>query len=333
MPDFQNPAAFLLLLFIPALYLLRKTGFFSRLAFLLTISDWNGKSFEWKRTPRNFASMFSRVCTSLAFAIAVFALAEPVIYRQERIYTSRGTDVMFVIDVSPSMAAKDIGSVTRLEVAKKAVMELVNSNPGASFGVVAMGEDASIVIPPTVDKNIFMERLRSIQLGYLGNGTAIGTGLSTAVFHMVSSAAPKKCIVLITDGENNAGSIHPETAAELAFKNNITVYTLGVGSDGSVPIEYEDPVTGKSYAGFLDSTFDITALRSIAQIGGGRFFEIQSVGDFSLALSVIIKNQGVVQTYHSKTVNYEFYDKLILIAGILFAFGWFIRSVCLQEFV
>lgn len=333
MPDFHNPAAFLLLLFIPALYFLRRAGFFTRIAFVLTISDWNGKSFDWKRKPRNFASWFSRVCAVLAFGFAVFALAEPVLYRQERIYTSRGTDVMFVIDVSPSMAAKDIGAFTRLDMAKKAVIELVNDNPGASFGVVAMGEEASIVIPPTVDKTIFMERLKNIKIGYLGNGTAIGTGLSTAVFHMVSSAAPKKCIILITDGENNAGSIHPETAAELAFNNNITLYTLGVGTDGTVPIEYEDPITGKRYSGFLDSTFDISALRTISQIGGGRFFEIQSLSDFSLALSVIIKNQGVVQTYHSKTVNYEFYDKLILIAGILFALSWFIRSVCLQEFI
>ena len=111
------------------------------------------------------------------------------------------------------------------------------------------------------------------------------------------------------------------------------LYTLGVGTDGTVPIEYEDPITGKRYSGFLDSTFDISALRTISQIAGGRFFEIQSLSDFSLALSVIIKNQGVVQTYHSKTVNYEFYDKLILIAGILFALSWFIRSVCLQEFI
>ncbi|MCR5494609.1 MAG: VWA domain-containing protein [Treponema sp.] len=333
MPDFHNPAAFLLLLFIPVLYLLRKSGFFSRMAFLVTISDWNGKTFSWKKKTRNFASMLSRISAVLAFFFAVLALADPVLYRQERIYTSRGTDVMFVIDVSPSMAAKDIGAVTRLDVAKKAVIDLVNDNPGASFGVVAMGEEASIVIPPTVDKSIFMERLKNIKLGYLGNGTAIGTGLSTAVFHMVSSAAPKKCIVLITDGENNAGSIHPETAAELAYKNNITVYTLGVGTDGTVPIEYVDPISGKSYSGFLNSTFDISALRSISQIGGGRFFEIQSTGDFSLALSVIIKNQGVVQTYHSKTVNYEFYDTLILIAGILFAFSWFIRSLCLQEFI
>lgn len=333
MPDFQNPAAFLLLLLIPVLYLLRYVGFFSRMSFLITLSDWNGKSFPWEKKSRNFASMFSRVCGCIGFVVTVVALADPILYRQERVYTSRGTDVMFVIDVSPSMSAKDIGGITRLEAAKHAVTELVNDNFGATFGVVAMGEESSIVIPPTVDKKIFHERLSGLSLGNLGNGTAIGTGLATAVFHLASSNAPKKCIVLVTDGENNAGAIHPETAAELASKNNITVYTLGVGTTGSVPIEYIDPVTGKSYTGFLNSTFDVNSLRQIAQVGGGRFFEIQAISDFSLALSVIIKNQNVVQTYHSKTVNYDFYDKLILIAGIMFFLSWFVRRICLQEFI
>ena len=70
MPDFHNPAAFLLLLFIPALYFLRRAGFLTRIAFVLTVSDWNGKSFDWKRKPRNFASWLSRVCAVLAFGFA-----------------------------------------------------------------------------------------------------------------------------------------------------------------------------------------------------------------------------------------------------------------------
>ena len=152
MPDFQNPAAFLLLLLIPVLYLLRYAGFFSRMSFLITLSDWNGKYFPWEKKPRNFASMFSRICGCTGFVVTVIALADPVLYRQERVYTSRGSDVMCVIDVSPSMAAKDIGGISRLEAAKHAVTELVNDNIGATFGVVAMGEEASIVIPSTVDK-------------------------------------------------------------------------------------------------------------------------------------------------------------------------------------
>lgn len=333
MPDFQNPAAFLLLLLIPALYIFRKAGIFNRPSFIVTLSDWNGKSFPWNRKGRNFASMFSRILGVGGFLIAIIAFAEPVFYRQERVYTSRGTDIVFVIDISPSMAAKDISSGTRLEAAKHCIRDLVTENSGATFGAVAMGEEASILIPPTIDTKIFLERVDSLQIGQLGNGTAIGTGLSTAVYHLVSSSAPKKCIVVVTDGENNAGAIHPETAAELAHRNNITVYTLGIGTDGSVPIEYVDPVTEKNYSGYLNSTFDIDALRQIAKLGDGRFFEVKSLNDFSLALSMIIKNQSVIQTYHSKTTSYDYYDRLILLAGILLGISWFIRRVCLGEFI
>ena len=333
MPEFQTPAAFLLLLFIPTLYIFRKLGFFSRISLVTTFSNWNGKSFTWNKKFRNFVSVLSHILVIAAYVLAVIAMADPVIYKQEKVYTSRGTDIMFVLDNSPSMAAKDMAGGNRFDAAKNAIKELVNVNEGASFGIVTMGEEASITVPATTDHKVFLERLDSIRIGTHGDGTAIGTGLSTAVFHLANSTAPKKCIVLITDGENNAGAIHPETASELALRNNITVYALGVGSSGSVPLEYVDPKTGKNYSGFLNSDFDVSSLRQIALAGGGRFFEAQSLNDLNLALTVITKNQSVVQTYHSKTTSYQIYDILIFIAGVLFVISWIIRRVYLQELI
>lgn len=331
MPDFQNPVAFLLLLLIPILYIFRKFGIFTRPSFVVTLSDWNGKSFPWYRPARRFASLFSKILGILGFVVAVIAFSEPVFYKQERVYTSRGTDVVFVVDVSPSMAAKDMGGLTRLEIAKNSIKELVGANSGATFGVVAMAKEAAIVIPPTIYTKVLLERLESLSVGQLGDGTALGTGISTAVFHLSSSQAPKKCIVLITDGESNAGSIHPETAAELAKNNNITVYVMGVGTKGTVPIEYTDPLTGKIYSGYLNSSYSEDYLRQIAITGNGRFFEVKSLSDFKLALSMIIKNQSVIQTYHSKTTTYDYYDRLILTSGILFVLSWIIRRIFLRE--
>ncbi len=331
MPDFQNPAAFLLLLLLPLLYIFRKTGIFSKPSFIVTLSDWNGKTFLWHKPVRNFGSVLSKILIIAAFVVVVIAFSEPILYKQERVYTSRGTDVVFVVDISPSMAARDMGNFTRLETAKTSIKKLVESNPGATFGVVAMGEEAAIVIPPTIDKKIFIERLDGITIGQLGNGTAIGTGVATAVFHLSSSAAPKKCIVLLTDGENNSGAIHPETAAELARRNNVVLYVMGIGTSGSVPLEYTDPFTGKNYSGYLNSSYDEESLRKLAVAGNGRFFEIKSLNDFNLALSMIVNNQSVVQTYHSKTVSCDYYDKLVLVAGILFVLGWIIKRVFLKE--
>lgn len=331
MPDFQNPAAFLLLLLIPLLYIFRKVGIFTRPRFIVTLSDWNGKSFSWHKNLRNFCSILSRILGILGFVLVVVAFSEPIFYKQERVYTSRGTDIVFVVDVSPSMAAKDMNGQTRLDAAKSSITELVESNSGATFGVVAMSQEAAIVIPPTSDLTVFLKRLNELSVGQLGDGTALGTGLATAVFHLASSEAPKKCIVLVTDGESNAGSIHPETAAELAKNNNISVYILGVGTKGTVPIEYTDPSTGKNYSGYLNSSYNEDSLRKIAAAGNGRFFEVSSMADFKLALSMIIKNQSVVQTYHSKTTSYDYYDKIVFAAGIMFVLSWIIRRLFLQE--
>lgn len=333
MPSFQNPAAFLLLILIPILFLLRKMGFFSKISFVITLSDWDGESFSWNDKLRKFVAFFVFLFTILGYVAAVTALAGPIIYKQERVYTSRGTDILFVLDISPSMAAQDMNGSNRLETAKNAINYIVENNTGASFGVVAMAAESAVVVPPTMDHTLFLQRMNDIPIGNLGDGTAIGVGLSTAIYHLAASSAPKKCIVLITDGENNAGAIHPETAAELAASQNITLYTLGVGSKGSAPIEYIDPKTNKKYSGYLTSSFDSTQLKLIASIANGRYFEAQTLNDLSLALLVITKNESTVQTYHSRTTSVEYYDKLIFISGAFLVLAWILRRLYLKEFI
>ncbi len=333
MPDFQNPGAFFLLILIPLLYALRLSGVFSRMSFSAVLSDWDGGSFQWHSRRRNFASAAARFLGIAGYVAAVTALADPVVYRQERVYTSRGTDILFLIDVSPSMAARDINGQRRIDAAKQAIRSLAEADTGASFGVAAMAAESAVVVPPTVDRDVFLSRLDSVSPGSLGNGTAIGTGLCTAVYHLASSAAPRKCVVLVTDGENNSDSIHPETAAALAARSGVTLYTLGVGTRGTVPIEYTDPDTGKNYSGFLNSDFDPTEMRALAARAGGRYFEIQSADDLLLALKVISRNETVSQNYTSRTAGEKYYARLILIAAALFAASWILRRVYLKEFI
>ena len=333
MPDFRNPAAFFLLLFIPALFILRALGVFTRIAFPATLADWGGKTFEWKGRLRSFASHVSRVFIVAAFILVVAALADPVSYRQERVYTSRGADILFVVDTSPSMAVKDIANMRRLDAARRAIRTLSSDSGGTSFGLVAMATEAAIVVPPTTDRSVFFSRLDSLAIGSLGDGTAIGTGLSTAVYHLSSSAAPKKCIVLVTDGENNAGSIHPETAAELAEKNHIAVYTLGIGTRGAAPLDYVDPKTGRVYSGYLQSDFDSAPLERIASISGGKYYGVQTIGDLANVLSSIGREMNVVQSYHLRTESVRYYDRFIVASVILFAFVLFICRVYLQELI
>ena len=213
MISFQNPSAFLLILLIPVYFVLRKTRVFAQPSIPLTFSDWNGKAFSWNSKLYSLLSSAAVIFTVFGFCAAVTALAEPVLYRHERVYTSRGADIMFVLDISPSMAARDAGSLSRIDAAKQAIAALAKENTGNAYGLTVMANEAALAVPPTTDTPFFLQRLAEISLGSKGDGTAIGTGLASAVFHLAASGAPKKYIILVTDGENNAGEIHPETAA------------------------------------------------------------------------------------------------------------------------
>ncbi len=333
MTTFENPAAFFLLLLIPALYILRHLKVFNRITFPAVLADWDGRKFEWKGRSLKFLSVIARIFFTSGFLISVGALAAPVISNQEKIYTSLGTDVVFVVDTSPSMSAKDVDGIQRLEAAKNSIYLLSARNDGSRYGIVALGSNAAVLVPPTSDITFFQERLSQISAGSFGNGSAIGDGLSTAVCHLVSSSAQNKCIVLLTDGENNAGEIHPETAAQLAADNNITIYVVGIGSKGKVPIEYTDPVTGRIYSGYLDSNFNPANLKKISDIAGGRYFEAVSVNELSDILSSVSKTEAISQTFTYRTVNRLFYQKFISVAIVLFILAWFIRRVILKEMV
>ena len=168
MLEFQNPAAFLLLLLVPLLFLLRYLKIFRKLTFMAVLSDWNGKAFTWNGKVRKFLSWLAKLILFTGFLTAVTALADPVITHQEKVYTSLGTDIVFVVDTSPSMAAKDMGDISRLDSAKLAIHSVVKEYDGCRFGMVVLGSEASVLIPPTSDLPSFTGRIDGIVVGMLG---------------------------------------------------------------------------------------------------------------------------------------------------------------------
>jgi len=331
MIDFENPSAFLFLLLIPALYLLRYLKIFTGISFSLTLSNWNGESFSWNKSFRNFISIVVKVFSVCGFVSLVIAYAEPVVHHQEKVYVSRGADILFVIDTSPSMAARDIAGSTRLDAAKQTIKTLVKNNGGEAFGLVEMAKESAVVVPVTIDYDILLKKLDSLVVGEMGDGTAIGNGLSCGIYHLAKSEAPKKSIVLITDGENNAGSVHPYTAAHLAKEKNISLYVLGLGTTGTVPLEYVDPKTNKLYSGFLDSKYDISALSQLAIEADGKFFAVENMNALSQALGTIDKDESVVQSYHIRNHDKEYYSYILLLSAVFFCIAWLLRRVYLQE--
>ncbi len=328
---FDNPVAFFLLLFIPLLYILRYLKIFKKLSFNLSLGDWNGENFKWNSPLRNVTSVTIRLMFATSYILAVFACANPVIHKQTKIYTSRGSDILFVIDTSPSMAARDMGNLTRLEAAKLSVKEVLKDNTGDSIGLVEMAKDAAIVVVPTIDRERFFSSLDSLSVGELGDGSAIGMGLSCAALHLEHSSAEKKAVVLITDGENNAGTIHPLTASRLLKEKNISLYVFGLGTSGTAPLEYTDPKTGKIYSGYLSSSYNVKQLSSIAQEADGKFFDTQTISSLSQALNNMSQNEKSTQSYHLKNQNIFLYHILLYVSLLLFAAAWILRRIILRE--
>lgn len=328
---FNNPLSLLTLLLILVFFIFRKLKIFKKIAFPLTTGDWEGRYFTWKRTSLNVGKHISVVLCCLGVFFLIIALADPQISYRKKVYTSQGAEIMFVVDTSISMSALDIGDLSRLQSAQTAIELLAKSIDGTALGLVIMASEAATIVPPSLDHELFLKRLKEIQIGQLGDGTALGVGITTAIYHLSASSAPSKCLVLLTDGENNAGEIHPETAAELAKSQKIPLYIVGIGTTGTVPVDYIDIETGKHYSGYLESNFDSTYLSDLATTGNGKYFSVENLQDLSKVLQTIAKNESVSQSFVFIPEEKPLYKECLMIAGILFILVYIIRRLYMKE--
>lgn len=330
--EFQNPISFLLLLLIPIFFILNHLGVLKKINVALTLGDCNGNSsFSFQSNSLKILSLISRLFGLLAFVLLVVSLANPCRMRRQKIFTSRGSDFIFVLDCSPSMAAKDIDNKTRFQAAKEVIENLSFRLQGNSFGLVAMAEEVALLVPPTTDATYFLKRLGMLEIGELGDGSAIGLGLSSAVYHLTNSTAKQRCVILITDGENNAGSVSPITAAEMVKENSLHLAVIGVGTKGAVPIEYIDATTGKMYSGYLESDFDERKLSVLAQISDGKFLFAQNLNSLEEFLKTFTDQTAENQTYHIKTDVEPLYEKYLFLSMLFIVCNIFIRRIVLKD--
>ncbi|HXV12835.1 MAG TPA: VWA domain-containing protein, partial [Candidatus Krumholzibacteria bacterium] len=137
--------------------------------------------------------------------------------------------------------------------------------------LVVFAADAVTQCPLTLDYGLLTKLVDQVDFGMLDDGTAIGMGLANACNRMKTSEAKSKVIVLLTDGQNNAGMVDPTTAARVAESLGIKVYTIGVGTRGRAPIPIDDPVFGRRLIS-VDVDIDEVTLRKIAELTDGRYF-------------------------------------------------------------
>lgn len=226
-------------------------------------------------------SFFARlVWVPLAVELAgwgflIIALARP----QELIATTTdrfGIDIVITLDASGSMAAEDFRPRNRFTVAKELIAHFISRRVDDRIGVVTFGARAATRVPITFDRQIARDVLEKVQVGENGDGTAIGHAIATAVNRLKNSRARSRVIILVTDGVNNAGSIEPTTAAALAQKFDVKIYTIGVGSRGPVPIpvKVQNRFTGEIEVmqQIIRADLDEEMLSAIARSTGGHYF-------------------------------------------------------------
>jgi len=220
---------------------------------------------------RSWLTWIPRALRALALAGWILAAAGPRLPGGPTTVRKDGIGIVIAIDVSSSMLAEDFAPSNRLEVAKRQAVAFIRGRDADRIGLVAFAGEALTQIPVTLDYAVLEQAIGALRVGTLEDGTAIGSGLATAVNRLRRVPARSKVVLLLTDGVNNRGAIDPRTAADAAAAFGVKVYTVGVGTQGEARIP-----TGRGLSGFryemLPVEIDEDLLREIASKTGGRYF-------------------------------------------------------------
>lgn len=270
-----------------------------------------------------------------AFVFAVIALARPQ-ERDSRIkdLSVEGIDIMIALDLSTSMEAADFRPNNRLHVAKEVLTEFLGGRSNDRIGLVVFSGAAYTQAPLTLDYSVLKEVIKQLRTRVLEDGTAIGDAVATALNRLRDSEAKSRVVVLITDGDNNAGRVSPLDAAEAAKALKIPVYSILVGKGGKVPFPAGQDIFGQTAWRDVEIPINPELLTQMATMTGGEFFRatdretlkegLQKVLD-SLERSKLMEG-GAMATYR------EQFHFFLLIAAALLVAEFFLKSTLLRVF-
>ena len=269
-----------------------------------------------KGTLKVFLRHLPFVLRTLAIALLIIILARPQSTNSWQNVNAEGIDIMLVMDISSSMLAQDFRP-NRLEAAKDVAASFINGRPNDNIGLVVFAGESFTQCPLTTDHAVLLNLFKDIHCGMIEDMTAIGLGLANAVSRLKDSQSISKVIILLTDGENNAGEIAPITAAEIAAAFGIRVYTIGVGTIGEAPYPQQTPFGTRIVQ--LPVSIDEPALKQIAATTGGQYYRATnntSLKGIYEEIDQLEKTKISVQEYSKKQEEYKLFA--LLVFGLLF---------------
>jgi Ca-activated chloride channel homolog len=238
---------------------------------------------------------------------------------------TEGIDIVLAIDISYSMLAKDF-KPNRLEVAKELAIDFINERPNDRIGLVIFSGEAFTSCPLTTDHTILSNLLRDLQPGQLESGTAIGSGLATAVARIKDSKAKSKVIILLTDGVSNAGEIAPVTAGEIAKTFGIRTYSIGIGSYGKALTPVVVNQLGNLEYDYVNVEIDEPTMKKISALTNGKYFRAADKKSLGNTLKEIDRMEKSFISEKNFTNKSERYLPFALLAIVCFLLEFLFRE-------
>ena len=270
-----SPFFLILLIIVPLLFIASRWLYKRTITPVMRFSNFNhGFAAGVQKMRQTFsvkALPMLKVLRFIVLALLIVTLARPQLSQSREHRLAKGIDILLVLDISESMRAEDFEGANRIQTAKLVIKDFLAHRENDRIGLVVFAGESFTLCPLTLDYPVLTELLSDVKLGQLEDGTAIGDALATATHRLRVSQSKTKIVILLTDGENNAGSITPETAASLAKSFGIKVYTIGMGKEGGARIPYADTTFGKRYREVL-TYLDENTLKLIASTTGGSYF-------------------------------------------------------------
>jgi Ca-activated chloride channel family protein len=281
---------------------------------------------NWRTSLRNLPL----VLRLLALAALIVALARPATYSTIEMTNGEGIDIVLCLDVSGSMLARDF-TPDRLQASVNVARNFVNNRKGDRIGLVIFSGQSLTLCPLTTDLKVVIQQLNSIEYGALADGTAIGSGLATAVDRLRAGIAKSRVVILLTDGENTGGLIDPPTAKELAKTFGIKVYTIGVGTVGYAPMPYKT-ATGTTVMQQEKVSIDEPLLTEIATETGGRYYratDTKTLDSIYASIDTLEKSKVETSVFQKRT---EAFFPMVIAAIILLLLEAVLRYLVFRKF-
>ncbi|MBN2757472.1 MAG: VWA domain-containing protein [Bacteroidales bacterium] len=264
----------------------------------------------------------------IIIALLITILAKPQTTNNWEDKIAEGIDIVIALDVSSSMLARDF-TPNRLEASKDVAVEFISGRENDRIGLVIFSGESFTQCPLTTDHTVLINLFNDIKQGMIEDGTAIGMGLANSVNRLKQSEAISKVIILLTDGVNNMGAIDPITAAQIADKFGIRVYTVGVGRNGYAPYPVQT-MFGIQYQN-MEVKIDEETLKKIAEITDGEYFRAtnnKKLKQIYKEIDKLEKSKIEVKKYSSKN---EEYLPFAIVVAVLLLFEIIVKNTILRS--